>query len=105
MLSICLALTKFVIPLLVLSCSYVRIFKSSKKYFRRITAVKNTRKYNGNYRGRTVKNFKATKTIGFVLSACIITSMPNLILLFVNCYHAITNDSGKIHTSVFVAWL
>ena len=101
--SICLASTTFFIQLLVVSYSYVRIFKSSKKHFYRISAGKNTRKYNENYRGRTKKNFKAIKTIGFVLSACIITLMPNLILLFVNCYHAITNDSGKIHTSVFVA--
>ena len=65
MLSICLASTTFVIPLLVVSYSYVRIFKSSKKHFHKITAVKNTRKYNENNRGRTIKKFKAIKTIGF----------------------------------------
>ena len=96
MLSICLASTTFFIQLLVVSYSYVRIFKSSKKHFYRISAGKNTRKYNENYRGRTKKNFKAIKTIGSVLSACIITLMPNLILLFVNCYHARTKMAGLL---------
>ena len=79
------------------------IFLISKKSFSQNISGKNTGKYNENYRGRTIKKFKAIKIIGFGLGACIIIWMPDLILLCVNCYYVITNDSGEIHSSAFVA--
>ena len=80
------------------------IFLISKKSFSQNISGENTGKYNENYRGRNINKFKAIKTIGFGLGACIFSWMPDLILLCVNCYYVITNDSGEIHSSAFVAW-
>ena len=51
-----------------------------------------------------MKNFKAIKTIGFVLGACIITWMPSLVYLFVDFYYTVINDWDKSWRLYYVVW-
>ena len=93
-----------VIPLLVVSFSYVCIFKSAKKQFKRILAGENPTINSDSFRLRTKQNLKAIKTIGFVLGACIITWMPNLVLLLVECKYALENNWARICSLNLVVW-
>ena len=104
MLWISLAFITFVIPLLVVSCFYILIFKSAKKQFYRILAGESPITYNDNFRVRSMKNFKAIKTIGFVLGACIITWMPSLVYMFVDFYYTVINDWDKSWRLYYVVW-
>ena len=80
--------TMFLAPLLVVSFCYIIIFKVAKKQFGRILAAKKLPDSSENIRARVTQNFKAIKTVGFVLSACIITWMPSVVLLLVDFYYA-----------------
>ena len=80
--------TMFLAPLLVVSFCYIIIFKVARKQFGRILAAKKLPDSSENIRARVTQNFKAIKTVGFVLSACIITWMPSVVLLLVDFYYA-----------------
>ena len=80
--------TMFLAPLLVVSFCYIIIFKVARKQFGRILAAKKLPDSSENIRARVTQNFKAIKTVGFVLSACIITWMPSVVLLLVDLYYA-----------------
>ena len=80
--------TMFLAPLLVVSFCYIIIFKVARKQFGRILAAKKLPDSSENIRARVTQNFKAIKTVGFVLSACIITWMPCVVLLSVDFYYA-----------------
>ena len=80
--------TMFLAPLLVVSFCYIIIFKVARKQFGRILAAKKLPDSSENIRARVTQNFKAIKTVGFVLSACIITWMPCVVLLLVDFYYA-----------------
>ena len=101
---ISVALITFAIPLLVVSCCYVYIFKSAKKQFKRISARENPTTYNDNVRVRSMKNFKAIKTIGFVLGACIIAWTPSFVVLFLDCYYTVISDWDKSLRLYYVVW-
>ena len=79
--------TMFLAPLLVVSFCYIIIFKVAKKQFGRILAAKKLPDSSENIRARVTQNFKAIKTVGFVLSACIITWMPSVVLQLVKFYY------------------
>ena len=83
-----IAFTICLVPLLVVSFCYILIFKLARKQFRRILQAKNIRDSGANITVRGMQNFKAIKTVGFVLSACIITWMPSVVLLLVDFYYA-----------------
>ena len=80
--------TMFLAPLLVVSFCYIIIFKVARKQFGRVLAAKKLPDSSENIRARVTQNFKAIKTVGFVLSACIITWMPSVVLLLVDFYYA-----------------
>ena len=80
--------TMFLAPLLVVSFCYIIIFKVARKQFGSILAAKKLPDSSENIRARVTQNFKAIKTVGFVLSACIITWMPSVVLLLVDFYYA-----------------
>ena len=82
-----IAFTMCLVPLLVVCFCYILIFKLARKQFRRILLAKNIPNSGENKRVRVVQNFKAIKTVGFVLSACIITWMPSVVLLLVKFYY------------------
>ena len=94
----------FFLPLIVVSLSYISIFKSATKQFNRILAGEKTTLHNDNLRVRCTQNFKAIKTIGFVLGACIITWIPSLILSSLEIYYVLVNNRDKYNALPFVMW-
>ena len=83
------ALIMFVFPLFVVSFCYICILTEARKQFRNILTGINPRNYDENIRVNTMQNFKAIKTVGVVLGLYIITWMPNLVLLLVDCKSAV----------------
>ena len=79
--------TMCLVLLLVVSFCYILIFKLARKQFRRILPAKNIPDSDENVRVRGMQNFKAIKTVGFVLSACIITWMSSVVLQLVTFYY------------------
>ena len=79
--------TMCLVLLLVVSFCYILIFKLARKQFRRILPAKNIPDSGENVRVRGMQNLKAIKTVGFVLSACIITWMPSVVLQLVTFYY------------------
>ena len=94
----------FFLPLIVVSLSYISIFKSATKQFNRILAGEKSTLHNDNLRVRCTQNFKAMKTIGFVLGACIITWIPSLILSSLEIYYVLVNNWDKYNALPFVMW-
>ena len=90
--------------LFVVSFCYASIFKAARKQFKRIIAQQNPQKCDENIRVLAVYNFKAIKTVGFVLGACIFTWMPSLVLIIVGCYHILTKDESEMLELFLVAW-
>ena len=94
----------FVFPLVIVSLSYICILKAAKEQFKRICGDENSRNYNENIKVRTLQNFKAIKTVGFVLGACIITWMPSLVLMVFDIYYVIENSREKMRSLLLVVW-
>ena len=90
--------------LFVVSFCYVSIFKAARKQFKLIIAQENPRNFDENIRVLAVHNFKAIKTIGFVLGACIFTWMPSLVLIVVDCYYMLTEGESELLELFLVAW-
>ena len=82
-----ITITICLVPLLVVSFCYILIFKLARKQFRRILLAENIPNSGENVRVCVMQNFKAIKTVGFVLSACIITWMPSVVLQLVTFYY------------------
>ena len=89
-----ITITICLVPLLVVSFCYIIIFKLARKQFRRILETTNIPDSGENMRVRVMQNFKAIKTVGFVLSAYIITWMPSVVLQLVNFYYIEENRDG-----------
>ena len=92
-----------VTPLFVVSISYIFMLKEARHQCRRIAPGENYLNHN-NCRVRVVKNYKAIKTVGIVLGVYVVSWMPSLVLLFVQCYHLVANnlcDSDEIDTAVW----
>ena len=51
-----------------------------------------------------MQNFKAIKTIGFVLGTCVITWIPSLILSSFGICYALVNNRDKYNALLFVVW-
>ena len=96
------AFTICLVLLLVVSFCYILIFKLARKQFRRILPAKNIPDSGENVRVRVMQNFKAIKTVGFVLSACIITWMPSVVLQLVNFYYI--QEKCRIRKIKSVVW-
>ena len=99
-----LAFISFVVPLFVVSFCYICIFKTARKQYRRMLVGANPSNYDENIKVNTMQNFKAVKTVGFVLGVCIITWMPSLVLLLVHCYYNIANQHCEDNKLLFVLW-
>ncbi|XP_022801306.1 beta-1 adrenergic receptor-like [Stylophora pistillata] len=101
---ISVAFITFAFPILVVLCSYIFIFKSAKKQFKRTLAGENSPIFKNDFRVRFMKNFKALKTIGFFLGACIISWMPSFVVLSVDCYYTVINDWDKTDILYYIVW-
>ena len=97
-----IAITMCLVPLLVVCFCYILIFKLARKQFRRILPAKNIPDSGENVRFRVMQNFKAIKTVGFVLSACIFTWMPSVVLQLVNFYYIEENRDGLCKVKLVV---
>ena len=97
-----IAITMCLVPLLVVCFCYILIFKLARKQFRRILPAKNIPDSGENVRFRVMQNFKAIKTVGFVLSAYIITWMPSVVLQLVNFYYIEENRDGLCKVKLVV---
>ena len=97
-----IALTICLVPLLVVSFCYILIFKLARKQFKRILLAKNIPDSGENIRVRVVQNLKAIKTVGFVLSACIITWMPSVVLQSVKFYYMEEEKRCRLRKLIFV---
>ena len=94
--------TMCLVLLLVVSFCYIIIFKLARKQFRRILPAKNIPDSDENVRVRGMQNFKAIKTVGFVLSACIITWMPSVVLQLVKFYYMEEEKRCRLRKLTFV---
>ena len=97
-----ITITICLVPLLVVSFCYILIFKLARKQFRRILETTNIPDSGENMRVRVMQNFKAVKTVGFVLSAYIITWMPSVVLQLVNFYYIEENRDGLCKVKLVV---
>ena len=97
-----IAFTICLVPLLVVCFCYILIFKLARKQFRIILLAKNIPDSGENVRVRVRQNFKAIKTLGFVLSACIVTWMPSVVLQLVNFYYM--QEKCRIRKIKSVVW-
>ena len=97
-----IAFTICLVPLLVVCFCYILIFKLARKQFRRILPAKNIPDSGENVRVRVRQNFNAIKTLGFVLSDCIITWMPSVVLQLVNFYYI--QEKCRIRKIKSVVW-
>ena len=97
-----ITITICLVPLLVVSFCYILIFKLARKQFRRILETTNIPDSGENMRVRVMQNFKAIKTVGFVLSAYIITWMPSVVLQLVNFYYM--QEKCRIRKIKSVVW-
>ena len=97
-----IAFTICLVPLLVVCFCYILIFKLARKQFRRILPAKNIPDSGENVRFRVMQNFKAIKTVGFVLSTCIITWMPSVVLQLVTFYYMEEEKRCRLRKLTFV---
>ena len=97
-----ITITICLVPLLVVSFCYILIFKLARKQFRRILETTNIPDSGENIRVRVVQNLKAIKTVGFVLSVCIITWMPSVVLQLVKFYYMEEEKRCRLRKLTFV---
>ena len=88
-----LAFVTFVAPLFVVTFCYMFMFKASRRQCRRMFPNENRQSFDTkNIPGNgTMKNFKAIKTVGYILGFYIVSWMPSLVLLVVHSYYTATN--------------
>ena len=99
-----LAFIIFAIPLSVVCLVYIFVFKEAGQKLRGMTDWKKVGDYDENTQIRAMKNFKAIKTVGLVLGACIITWLPSLVLLLLHFYYSKANHNCKRNRLIFVVW-
>ena len=92
----------FVAPITVVTFCYFWIFKVAKMQSRRITREnhQNSDENNNSFRG--IQNYKAVKTIGFVLGVFIVSWMPSLVVSVVD--YVTANDQCIDHKLAYVVW-
>ncbi|XP_078371129.1 beta-2 adrenergic receptor-like [Oculina patagonica] len=92
----------FVAPITLVTLCYVWIFKVARQQTRRITRenLQNSDESNTSFRG--IQNYKAVKTIGFVLGVFIVSWMPALVVSVVD--YVTAKDQCFDHKLVYVVW-
>ena len=90
----------FVLPLTIITLCYYWIFKFSRNQSRKIQrrSVQN----NENAPASATQNYKAVKTIGFVLGVFIVSWMPSLVVSVVD--YVTANDQCMDHKLAYVVW-
>ncbi|XP_078371283.1 beta-2 adrenergic receptor-like [Oculina patagonica] len=93
----------FVLPITVVTLCYFWIFKVAINQARKITRDDHQNSDKNNTPIRAMQNYKAIKTIGFVLGVFIISWMPSLVLS-VGDYFISINDQCLDHKLAYVVW-
>ena len=93
----------FLLPITVVTLCYFWIFKAVRKQARRMTRENRQNSDESNIPARAIKNYKAIKTIGFVLGAFIVSWMPSLAVAVID-YFASINDQCFDHKLAYVVW-
>ncbi|XP_078371517.1 beta-2 adrenergic receptor-like [Oculina patagonica] len=92
----------FVLPLTLVTLCYFWIFKVARKQARMITRRNLQASEDKSTPVRAAQNYKAVKTIGYVLGVFILSWLPSLV---VSCVHYFTgNDKCFYHKLLFVVW-
>ena len=100
-----LAILTFVFPISFVTFCYIFIFKVARKQCRRIILTReNLQNSDENIKVRTMQNFKAIKTVGFVLGVCIVSWMPCLVMSFVHFYYDTAYNQCLDQKLYFVVW-
>ena len=91
----------FALPISVVTFCYVWIFKAARKQATTIRR-QNQLTDNVNKPPRPMQNYKAIKTIGFVLGVFIVSWMPCLVVSVV--HHLVANDECADYKLYYVVW-
>ena len=92
----------YLFPTFVVILSYAFIFKAVRTQGKRIKEERH-HSNDDTLRG-VVKNLKAIKTIGLVLSVCIITWIPCFILTIITCHYSTTKKDCLFEKLLSLAW-
>ena len=92
----------FVLPITVVALCYFSIFKAARKQANRIQRenLQHPNEMNGPV--RAIQNYKAIKTIGFVLGVFIVSWMPSLVVSVVD--YVTASDKCVDHRLAYVVW-
>jgi len=92
----------FVLPITVVTLCYFAIFKAARKQASRIKRenLQNSNKMNAPV--RAMQNYKAIKTIGFVLGVFIVSWMPSIVVSVVD--YVTASDKCVDHKLAYVVW-
>ncbi|XP_078368990.1 trace amine-associated receptor 7e-like [Oculina patagonica] len=93
----------FLLPIIVVTLCYFWIFKVARKQARRISRDIHQNFDDNNTPIRALQNYKAIKTIGFVLGVFIVSWMPSLLVSLVDYFTSI-NDQCYDYKLAYVVW-
>ena len=92
----------FKLPITVVTLCYFAIFKAARKQASRINRENLQKTNEKNAPARAMQNYKAIKTIGFVLGVFIVSWMPSLVVSVVD--YVTASDKCVDHKLVYVVW-
>ena len=92
----------FQLPITVVTLCYFAIFKAARKQANRIKRENHPDSNEKNVPARAMQNYKAMKTIGFVLGVFIVSWMPSLVVSVVD--YVTASDKCFDHKLAYVVW-
>ena len=92
----------FILPITVVTLCYFAIFKAARKQANRTKRENHQKTNEKNAPVRAMQNYKAIKTIGFVLGVFIVSWMPSLVVLIVE--YVTASDECVYHKLTYVVW-
>ena len=92
----------FVLPITVVTLCYFSIFKAARKQASTIKTQNHQNSNRKNAPSRAMQNYKAIKTIGFVLGVFIVSWMPSLVVSVVD--YATASDKCVDHRLADLVW-
>ena len=92
----------FKLPITVVTLCYFAIFKAARKQASRIKTENLQNANERNASARAIQNYKAIKTIGFVLGVFIVSWMPSLVVSVVD--YVTASDMCVDHKLSYIVW-
>ena len=97
-----LSVVFFELPITVVTLCYFAIFKAARKQASRIKRENLQNANEKNAPARAIQNYKAIKTIGFVLGVFIVSWMPSLVVSVVD--YVTASDKYVDHKLAYIVW-